>query len=229
MEWYSSLRYMVTWPVVRQKVCKTLIHQFKSGRHLQRSPHAGAFASGMFGRAVPWRSFLRKMHHRQASADAPFSDSEIDKGRSRIWMPCHRREKRRQDLQREHLHPRCCPTAGWGHAPALKPLKRPPVEDFKAGRLDSLQSSPASRWAVDSNASVMVIENAKGHLHQLPPRRPAVGPQRPPNARGGGGQYHTHKGKIFAPPAHCWPPGAADPASSCRSCASHSAGDVYVL
>ena len=30
--------YMVTWPSGKARVCKTLIHQFKSGRHLQKIP-----------------------------------------------------------------------------------------------------------------------------------------------------------------------------------------------
>ena len=30
------LVYMVTWPSGKARVCKTLIHQFKSGRHLQK-------------------------------------------------------------------------------------------------------------------------------------------------------------------------------------------------
>ena len=29
---------MVTWPSGKARVCKTLIHQFKSGRHLQKIP-----------------------------------------------------------------------------------------------------------------------------------------------------------------------------------------------
>ena len=37
---------MVTWPSGKARVCKTLIHQFKSGRHLQKFPEAAA--SGIF-------------------------------------------------------------------------------------------------------------------------------------------------------------------------------------
>ena len=34
----NSLLNMVTWPSGKARVCKTLIHQFKSGRHLQKIP-----------------------------------------------------------------------------------------------------------------------------------------------------------------------------------------------
>ena len=37
---------MVTWPSGKARVCKTLIHQFKSGRHLQKNP--GNFGSRDF-------------------------------------------------------------------------------------------------------------------------------------------------------------------------------------
>ena len=37
---------MVTWPSGKARVCKTLIHQFKSGRHLQKIP--GNFGSRDF-------------------------------------------------------------------------------------------------------------------------------------------------------------------------------------
>ena len=40
------LLIMVTWPSGKARVCKTLIHQFKSGRHLQKFPEAAA--SGIF-------------------------------------------------------------------------------------------------------------------------------------------------------------------------------------
>ncbi len=35
--------YMVTWPSGKARVCKTLIHQFKSGRHLQKIPGSFGF------------------------------------------------------------------------------------------------------------------------------------------------------------------------------------------
>ena len=35
--------YMVTWPSGKARVCKTLIHQFKSGRHLQKIPGSFSF------------------------------------------------------------------------------------------------------------------------------------------------------------------------------------------
>ena len=34
---------MVTWPSGKARVCKTLIHQFKSGRHLQKIPGSFGF------------------------------------------------------------------------------------------------------------------------------------------------------------------------------------------
>jgi hypothetical protein len=42
---------MVTWPSGKARVCKTLIHQFKSGRHLQKFPEAAA--SGIFCFLLP--------------------------------------------------------------------------------------------------------------------------------------------------------------------------------
>ena len=41
-EWFSLLN-MVTWPSGKARVCKTLIHQFKSGRHLQKIPGSFGF------------------------------------------------------------------------------------------------------------------------------------------------------------------------------------------
>ena len=41
-EWISLLN-MVTWPSGKARVCKTLIHQFKSGRHLQKIPGSLGF------------------------------------------------------------------------------------------------------------------------------------------------------------------------------------------
>ena len=37
------LLIMVTWPSGKARVCKTLIHQFKSGRHLQKIPGSFGF------------------------------------------------------------------------------------------------------------------------------------------------------------------------------------------
>ena len=39
----NSLLNMVTWPSGKARVCKTLIHQFKSGRHLQKIPGSFGF------------------------------------------------------------------------------------------------------------------------------------------------------------------------------------------
>ena len=37
-DWLTSVfTYMVTWPSGKAKVCKTFIHQFKSGRHLHKT------------------------------------------------------------------------------------------------------------------------------------------------------------------------------------------------
>ena len=44
--------YMVTWPSGKARVCKTLIHQFKSGRHLQKIPGSFGFRDFLFC-AVP--------------------------------------------------------------------------------------------------------------------------------------------------------------------------------
>ncbi len=50
--------YMVTWPSGKARVCKTLIHQFKSGRHLQKIPGSFGFRDFLFC-TVPCRgSFL---------------------------------------------------------------------------------------------------------------------------------------------------------------------------
>ena len=46
--------YMVTWPSGKARVCKTLIHQFKSGRHLQKIPGSFGFRDFLFC-AVPCR------------------------------------------------------------------------------------------------------------------------------------------------------------------------------
>ena len=40
--------YMVTWPSGKARVCKTLIHQFKSGRHLQKIPGSFGFRDFLF-------------------------------------------------------------------------------------------------------------------------------------------------------------------------------------
>ena len=39
---------MVTWPSGKARVCKTLIHQFKSGRHLQKIPGSFGFRDFLF-------------------------------------------------------------------------------------------------------------------------------------------------------------------------------------
>ena len=39
---------MVTWPSGKARVCKTLIHQFKSGRHLQNIPGSFGFRDFLF-------------------------------------------------------------------------------------------------------------------------------------------------------------------------------------
>ena len=52
-EWISLLN-MVTWPSGKARVCKTLIHQFKSGRHLQKIPGSFGFRDFLFC-AVPCR------------------------------------------------------------------------------------------------------------------------------------------------------------------------------
>ena len=39
---------MVTWPSGKARVCKTLIHQFKSGRHLQKIPGSCGFRDFLF-------------------------------------------------------------------------------------------------------------------------------------------------------------------------------------
>ena len=39
---------MVTWPSGKARVCKTLIHQFKSGRHLQKIPGSFSFRDFLF-------------------------------------------------------------------------------------------------------------------------------------------------------------------------------------
>ena len=46
-EWFSLLN-MVTWPRGKARVCKTLIHQFKSGRHLQKIPGSFGFRDFSF-------------------------------------------------------------------------------------------------------------------------------------------------------------------------------------
>ena len=44
----NSLLNMVTWPSGKARVCKTLIHQFKSGRHLQKIPGSFGFRDFLF-------------------------------------------------------------------------------------------------------------------------------------------------------------------------------------
>ena len=48
----NPLLNMVTWPSGKARVCKTLIHQFKSGRHLQKIPGSFGFRDFLFC-AVP--------------------------------------------------------------------------------------------------------------------------------------------------------------------------------
>ena len=45
--------HMVTWPSGKARVCKTLIHQFKSGRHLQKIPGNFGFRDFLFYRQLP--------------------------------------------------------------------------------------------------------------------------------------------------------------------------------
>jgi hypothetical protein len=45
---------MVTWPSGKARVCKTLIHQFKSGRHLQRNPERESVRDFLFYCILPF-------------------------------------------------------------------------------------------------------------------------------------------------------------------------------
>ena len=72
---------MVTWPSGKARVCKTLIHQFKSGRHLQKIPgsfgfrdflflsslilekHSSAHFCGIAGGFARWQQRLHGGHH----------------------------------------------------------------------------------------------------------------------------------------------------------------------
>ena len=45
---------MVTWPSGKARVCKTLIHQFKSGRHLQKIPERESVRDFLFYCILPF-------------------------------------------------------------------------------------------------------------------------------------------------------------------------------
>ena len=66
---------MVTWPSGKARVCKTLIHQFKSGRHLQKIPGSFGFRDFLFfgfaSRFFTFRRFGNTFSQSLAALPAP--------------------------------------------------------------------------------------------------------------------------------------------------------------
>ena len=68
----SVFTYMVTWPSGKAKVCKTFIHQFKSGRHLHKAVIKKISRSFLFAVSSKIGDFANRFWTRFYSAVQPF-------------------------------------------------------------------------------------------------------------------------------------------------------------